>query len=72
MRGIFAVDYPARLVANYTPVGAKKHSVASLALMEAVHADYREHDLFVRFPDGTVTRPQVCMFHDLRSSMMLS
>ncbi len=51
---------------------SQRRSVSSLAVMEAVNADYREHDLFVEFPDGTVTRPQVCMFQDLRSSMMLS
>ena len=40
--------------------------------LEAVNADGHKWDLFVAWPDGTVGRPQMVVFQDLYSGMMLS
>ncbi|MEM6726908.1 MAG: transposase domain-containing protein [Pseudomonadota bacterium] len=40
--------------------------------MEAVNADCHKIDVFVRWPDGTVNRPQIVAFQDLYSGKILS
>lgn len=40
--------------------------------LEAVNADGHSFDLFVRWPDGTVARPQMVAFQDLYSGKILS
>lgn len=45
---------------------------AGLSAMEAVNADCHKIDVFVSWPDGTVTRPQIIAFQDLFSNKILS
>ncbi len=45
---------------------------SELTAMEAVNADCHKIDVFVRWPDGTVDRPQIIAFQDLYSNKMLS
>lgn len=45
---------------------------SSLVAMEAVNADCHKIDVFVRWPDGTVNRPQIVAFQDLYSGKILS
>lgn len=45
---------------------------SSLVAMEAVNADCHKIDVFVRWPDGTVNRPQIVAFQDLYSGKLLS
>ncbi|MGD1880817.1 MAG: transposase domain-containing protein [Paracoccaceae bacterium] len=43
-----------------------------LTAMEAVNADCHKIDVFVKWPDGTVNRPQIVAFQDLYSGKVLS
>lgn len=43
-----------------------------LHAMEAVNADCHKIDVFVKWPDGTVNRPQIVVFQDLYSGKFLS
>ena len=45
---------------------------SGLHSLEAVNADCHKIDVFVRWPDGTVDRPQIVAFQDLYSNKMLS
>ncbi|MDE4175775.1 transposase domain-containing protein [Phaeobacter sp. PT47_59] len=45
---------------------------SGLHAMEAVNADCHKIDVFVRWPDGTVNRPQIVVFQDLYSGKFLS
>ena len=45
---------------------------SALVAMEAVNADCHKVDVFVRWPDGTVNRPQIVAFQDLYSGKLLS
>lgn len=40
--------------------------------LEAVNADGHKWDVFVRWPDGTIGRPMMCVFQDLYSGKILS
>ena len=42
------------------------------ASLEAVNADGYRHNVFVRWPDGTISRPISVAFQDIRSGMWLS
>jgi putative transposase len=45
---------------------------SSLSALEAVNADCHKIDVFVKWPDGTVNRPQIVVFQDLYSNKFLS
>lgn len=45
---------------------------SQLVAMEAVNADCHKIDVFVRWPDGTVNRPQIVAFQDIYSGKILS
>ncbi|KIC09962.1 hypothetical protein RA19_12365, partial [Leisingera sp. ANG-M1] len=45
---------------------------SGLHAMEAVNADCHKIDVFVKWPDGTVNRPQIVVFQDLYSGKFLS
>nr|WP_253913363.1 transposase domain-containing protein [Pseudoruegeria sp. HB172150] len=45
---------------------------STLAALEAVNADCHRGDLFVRWEDGTVARPQIVAFQDIYSGKILS
>lgn len=44
----------------------------ALHAMEAVNADYHRFDVFVRWPDGQIVRPQMVAFQDVYSGRILS
>ncbi|WP_420850416.1 transposase domain-containing protein [Parasedimentitalea marina] len=44
----------------------------TLTALEGVNADCHKFDVFVRWPDGTINRPQIVAFQDLYSGKMLS
>lgn len=44
----------------------------SLRAMEAVNADGHKFDVFVRWPDGTIDRPMLVGWQDIRSGKLLS
>lgn len=50
----------------------QKRDRTALSAMEAVNADCHKIDVFVRWPDGTVNRPQIVVFQDLYSNKFLS
>ena len=45
---------------------------SALTALEGVNADCHKIDVFVRWPDGTINRPQIVAFQDLYSNKMLS
>jgi putative transposase len=45
---------------------------SGLSAMEGVNADCHKIDIFVKWPDGTVNRPQIVAFQDLYSGKILS
>ncbi|WP_436399323.1 transposase domain-containing protein [Roseobacter sp. S98] len=45
---------------------------SGLTAMEGVNADCHKIDVFVRWPDGTVNRPQIVAFQDIYSGKVLS
>ncbi len=45
---------------------------STLTALEGVNADCHKIDVFVRWPDGTINRPQIVAFQDLYSGKMLS
>jgi transposase InsO family protein len=45
---------------------------SGMVAMEGVNADCHKIDVFVKWPDGTVNRPQIVVFQDLFSNKMLS
>jgi hypothetical protein len=45
---------------------------STLHAMEAVNADCHKIDVFVKWPDGTINRPQIVAFQDLYSNKILS
>ena len=45
---------------------------STLTALEGVNADCHKFDVFVRWPDGTINRPQIVAFQDLYSGKMLS
>lgn len=45
---------------------------SGMQALEGVNADCHKIDIFVRWPDGTVDRPQIVAFQDLYSNKMLS
>ena len=51
---------------------AQIRSRAHLGALEWVDADFHKFDVFVRWPDGTVSRPQMVAFHDIYSGKVLS
>lgn len=51
---------------------AQQRDRAVFHALEAVNADGHQWDVFVRWPDGTVGRPQMVVFQDLYSGKILS
>lgn len=51
---------------------AQTRSKAFMHAMEAINGDYHRFDVFVRWPDGSIVRPQMVAFQDLYSGKMLS
>lgn len=51
---------------------AQQRERAGLAAMEVVNADGHKWDVFVKWPDGTVTRPIMLAFQDIYSGKILS
>ena len=51
---------------------AQTRDRSALHAMEAVNADYHRFDVFVRWPDGEIVRPQMCAFQDIYSGRLLS
>ncbi|MBW4708659.1 Mu transposase C-terminal domain-containing protein [Roseobacter sp. YSTF-M11] len=45
---------------------------SGMTALEGVNADCHKIDIFVRWPDGTVNRPQIVAFQDLYSNKILS
>lgn len=45
---------------------------SGLSALEGVNADCHKIDIFVKWPDGTVNRPQIVAFQDLYSGKILS
>lgn len=45
---------------------------SAMVAMEGVNADCHKIDVFVRWPDGTVNRPQIVAFQDIYSGKLLS
>ncbi len=45
---------------------------STMFAMQGVNADCHKIDVFVKWPDGTVDRPQIVAFQDLHSNKMLS
>ncbi|MBL4750506.1 MAG: Mu transposase C-terminal domain-containing protein [Amylibacter sp.] len=50
----------------------QKRDRSGMVAMEGVNADCHKIDVFVKWPDGTVNRPQIIAFQDLYSNKMLS
>ena len=44
----------------------------ALVALEAVNADFHKFDVFVRWPDGQILRPQMVAFQDIYSGRILS
>lgn len=51
---------------------AQTRDRTALHAMEAVNADYHRFDVFVRWPDGQIVRPQMVAFQDIYSGRLLS
>lgn len=51
---------------------AQERDRSALHALEAVNADGHKWDVFVRFPDGEITRPCLVGFQDIYSGMILS
>lgn len=45
---------------------------SGMTALEGVNADCHKIDIFVRWPDGTINRPQIVAFQDLYSNKILS
>lgn len=45
---------------------------SNMTAMEGVNADCHKIDVFVRWPDGTINRPQIVAFQDIYSGKILS
>jgi putative transposase len=50
----------------------QKRDRSSMVALEGVNADCHKFDVFVKWPDGTINRPQIIAFQDLYSNKMLS
>lgn len=51
---------------------AQQRDRAAMRALEAVNADCHKIDVFVRWPDGTINRPQIVGFQDIYSGKLLS
>ena len=66
---IFAREGLAGLQRCFPP---QKRDRSGMVAMEGVNADCHKFDVFVKWPDGTINRPQIIVFQDLYSNKMLS
>ncbi len=66
---IFAREGQAGLARCFPP---QIRSRAEMGALEWVDADFHKFDIFARWPDGTVSRPQLVAFHDIYSGKVLS
>lgn len=66
---VFAREGEAGLTRCYPPQIRDK---SMMTAMEGVNADCHKIDIFVRWPDGTVNRPQIVGFQDIYSGKILS
>lgn len=77
-RRIAALDSTTRVFLRKGPEALKRlypaqeRDRSALHALEAVNADGHKWDVFVRFPDGEITRPCMVAFQDVYSGMMLS
>jgi hypothetical protein len=51
---------------------SQRRDRSTLHALEAVNADFHKWDVFVRFPDGVIDRPQMVAFQDIHSGKMLA
>lgn len=51
---------------------AQMRDKSDMCALEGVNADFHKFDVFVRWPDGTVGRPQLVCFQDIYSDFVLS
>ncbi len=51
---------------------AQERTVADLRALEWVNGDGYQHNVFVRFPDGTVARPKTWFWQDVHSRKLLA
>ncbi len=66
---IFAREGEAGLARCFPP---QIRSRAEMGALEWVDADFHKFDVFARWPDGTISRPQLVAFHDIYSGKVLS
>lgn len=51
---------------------AQQRSVAELHALQWINADGYQHNVFVKWPDGTIARPKTWVFQDIYSRKVLS